>query len=202
MISKPWLRLAVAACAALAPCWPGTAPVALAAPAARPAATVVPDVTGVDQHGKPFRFSRLRGRWVLVFFGYATCPTICPAAMGQLAAVMKTLGPHRARFQLVFVSIDPEVDTPALMNAFLHKFDPGFTGVVYKQADLNTIARHFGVLVPSPEGSARGKSGAPEDSEIQHTGLVYTVDPRGLDRRPPLLPPLELRELMALLKKG
>src|SRR6059058_3118000 len=105
-----------------------------------PAATAFKntDVTGLaygkdfslpDHHGKLRSLADFKGKAVVVFFGYTHCPDVCPTTMAEMAAVMKQLGPDADRVQVLFVTLDPERDTPALLKQYVPAFDPRFIGL-------------------------------------------------------------------------
>ena len=155
-LAAPLLALA----AATAGCHPapaadtadGWAGAALPAPVARP------DFTLTDTEGRPYDFlEETRGKVALLFFGYTHCPDVCPVHMANLAAVLDDLPPRVARewVEVVFVSTDPERDTPERIRAWLDGFHPGFVGLRGTPTEVNAVEDALGLppsLVESGEG--------------------------------------------------
>lgn len=142
-----------------------------------PVASVSTGVGGpfrmTDQNGAARDQRLLEGRWSLVFFGFTACPDICPTTLQTLGAAKTALGPAGAPVQLVLVSVDPERDTPAQLKTYLESgaFVPGVVGLTGTAEQLRSTARAYGAYY------AREGEGA--DYQMQHTSLVYLMDPRG-----------------------
>ena len=109
-----------------------------------------PDFTLLDTSGQPYGFlEETHGKTTLLFFGYTHCPDVCPIHMGNIAAVLKDLGVERRReVEVVFVSTDPERDTPERIRSWLDRFDPAFVGLRGDRALVDSIQRSLG-LPPS-----------------------------------------------------
>jgi len=105
-----------------------------------------------SQQGEKFDTASLRGRVQVLFFGFTHCPDICAPTLQKLVAVMKMLGPDRDRVQVLFVSIDPEHDTPKQLSGFLSKFDSGFVGLTGKKDQVMAIARDHRIYADSSNG--------------------------------------------------
>jgi protein SCO1/2 len=123
----------------------------------------------VDQYGQPFTQARLEGRWSVVFFGFTSCPMICPTTMAMLrdlAGRLKTLEP-RLRPQVILITVDPQTDTPPVIGRYVASFDATFLGLTGSQGALDTVARAFSVAY------GRSTSGT-----IDHSSTIYLVDPR------------------------
>lgn len=140
------------------------------------------DVTGAsfghdfalnDPSGKMRTLADFRGKAVVVFFGYTQCPDVCPTTLAALAAAMKKLGPDADRVQVLFITIDPERDTPALLREYVPAFDPRFLGL-YGDADATArTAKEFKVIyqkVPGP---------TPGSYTMDHSAGSYVFDPKG-----------------------
>lgn len=128
------------------------------------------DFTLTDQTGQAFNTASLRGKVVLLFFGYTHCPDICAPTLTRLAAAMRELGPKARGAQVVFVTVDPAHDTPARLAAFLQRFDPSFIGLTGTLAQVQTVAADYKIYrAPSP-----GHPG-----QFDHTGGVFLKDPQG-----------------------
>ena len=131
------------------------------------------DFALLDQDGKPFKFSDLHGRTVLVFFGFTNCPNVCPPTLQQLRQIQRQLQ-QEAPLTTVFVSVDGERDTPAVMQKYLEPFMPGFVGLTGDPRAVRDIAAQFRAVF---------FKGMPTDSvggyNVEHTSQVYLVDKAG-----------------------
>ncbi|MDR7418132.1 MAG: SCO family protein [Armatimonadota bacterium] len=104
----------------------------------------VPGFALIDQHGQAFTFTDQRGRVVLVFFGYTRCPDVCPFTLATFRDVARQLGPEAARVRFVFVTVDPEQDTPAFLNRYMRLFHPDFVGLTGTPEALKPVYAFFG----------------------------------------------------------
>ena len=132
---------------------------------ARPA-----DFTLTDQHGRPFRLSQYRGRVVVLFFGYAHCPDVCPTTLANLAHARSALGDAGRNVTVAFVTVDPQRDTPAVLRSFVALFDRSFVGLTGTPAQLAPVYRAYHVahrIVPAPASAA--------GYDVSHTSLVYFI---------------------------
>lgn len=131
------------------------------------------DFTLTDQNGTPFSLSEQRGKIVLIFFGYTHCPDVCPITLTEFNRIKKQLGPQAGEVAFVFVTVDPERDTPEHMKAYIDNFDPGFVGLSGSQSDLEPVWRAYGVYQQKQDqGSAAGYL-------VDHTSRMYLVDAQG-----------------------
>lgn len=124
----------------------------------------------VDGRGQPFNADRLAGHWSFVFFGYANCPDICPVTLSTLAETERLLGPGRV--QTVLVSVDPERDSPADLDAYVSAFSSAFVGATGTPAAVRAFAAELGasfIKNPAP--------GSELDYLVDHTGHVAVVAP-------------------------
>lgn len=126
-----------------------------------------------DHHGKQRNLSDFRGKLVVMFFGYTQCPDVCPTTMSEMAAVMKTLGPDSDKVQVIFVTIDPERDTQALLAAYVPNFDPRFLGMYGDAAATAKVAKEFKVFYQK----VPGKNSA--HYTMDHTAGSYVFDTQG-----------------------
>lgn len=134
-----------------------------------------PDFSLRDQHGRPFRLTEERGRAVLLFFGYTSCPDVCPATVSGLKRVRAELGPRAERVRFVFVTVDPERDTPDRVRDFLETAGgKGFLGLTGSREELEKVWKAYSVYVQKEAG--RVEVG---DYSITHTASVFLVDPEG-----------------------
>ena len=164
-ISKAWivaLALLVASCGKAPPNFQGI------------------DVTGADwgrdfslrdPDGQVRKLVDFRGKYVLLFFGYTTCPDVCPTALARALEVRKLLGQKGSMLQVIFVTVDPERDTPALLRDYTSAFDASFLGLYGDSAETASATKEFKVFVEK----------IPTDGTytVNHTALSYIFDPSG-----------------------
>jgi len=125
-----------------------------------------------DQDGKSRSLADFKGKVVVVFFGYTQCPDVCPTTMAELAQVKKSLGKDGERLQGIFVTVDPERDTPAVMKDYLQSFDPhlkGLSGSPEAVAKMIKEYRVYAKKIPLKDG----------DYTMDHTAAVYLLDREG-----------------------
>jgi protein SCO1/2 len=125
-----------------------------------------------DQDGKPISNEDLRGKPFLMFFGFTHCPDVCPTALFEASEVLRALGPDASRTGMLFVSVDPERDTPAVLKDYLSSFDPHLRGVTGTPEQIAAVAKTFRVYyrkVPLEGG----------DYTMDHTAIVYLMDKQG-----------------------
>lgn len=128
----------------------------------------------VDQDGRAVDQSVLRGKWNAVFFGYVSCPDVCPATLQTLAAAQDRLGKRGGDLRTVFVTVDPQRDTPAQMKVYLAQpdFPRGSLGLTGTPAQVAAIARVYRVFYQK----APRKDGG---YDMDHSAAIYLMDPRG-----------------------
>lgn len=136
----------------------------------------VGEFTLLDHNRQTFSTKQLRGKWTFIFFGYTYCPDVCPSTMFMMASVeqglVKKIGKHHGA-QFVFVSVDPERDTPKRLAEYVPNFHKQFIGVSGKPKQIKKITGNFGVayeLLKEP-----GK----KDYLVNHTAAVFLVGPKG-----------------------
>lgn len=128
----------------------------------------------VNQTGQTVDQRVLDGKWSAVFFGFTYCPDICPATLQALSAAVPLLSPREAeKLQIVFVSVDPERDTPAQVKLYLdsQRLPAGAVGLTGSQAQVDTIAKAYRVV--------HEKAGEGADYTMNHSTAVYLMDPKG-----------------------
>jgi protein SCO1/2 len=130
--------------------------------------------TLVDQNGKPFSSDTLKGKPTLIYFGYAFCPDVCPTSLLLMETAIEKLGPDTARkVNLVFITIDPERDTPTLIKGYVENFSPTFIGLTGTEEQIAQAARAYRVYYqkrPSKDGSPY---------LMDHSSIVYVLDRNG-----------------------
>ncbi|HUJ48524.1 MAG TPA: SCO family protein [Rhizomicrobium sp.] len=125
-----------------------------------------------DQNGKPVSDQDMKGRPFLVFFGFTHCPDVCPTTLFDLSQVLQKLGPDADRTGALFITVDPERDTPAVLKDYLSNFDPHLRGLTGDQASINAAIKAYRVYakkVPLDNG----------DYTMDHTAVVYLMDKDG-----------------------
>lgn len=126
-----------------------------------------------DHNGQPRSLADFRGKVVVIFFGYTSCPDVCPTALSKLAEVMKALGPEAEKLQVLFVSVDPERDTAARLKDFVPWFHPSFLGLHGDAAQTKAVSEEFRVF------SARRDVGSQLGYVLDHSSGAYVYDPAG-----------------------
>ncbi len=128
----------------------------------------------VDQNGNPFDLAHEKGKIVLLFFGYTHCPDVCPATMGEFKQIKQNLGGQAKDVEFVFVTIDPERDTPQAIQKFLGIFDPSFIGLTGAQNQLDVVWKTYGVYRQKQPNPAN-----PGNYQMIHSTYVYLIDKQG-----------------------
>jgi protein SCO1/2 len=141
------------------------------APAAT-ASTIGGPFTLVDQDGHTVTNASYHDKWLLIYFGYTHCPDACPTALSDMAEALSGLGPRRAKLQALFITVDPERDTPAVMKDYTAAFDAGIVGLTGSVAQIAQAAKAFHVYY------ARDKSTGP-DYGMAHSSVIYLMGPDG-----------------------
>ena len=126
-----------------------------------------------DQNGTPRTVKDFAGKVVVVFFGYTQCPDVCPTTMAELAQVKKLLGPDGDKFQAIFITVDPERDTPELLKAYMGNFDPIFLALRPPLAELPELAKSFKLYYKKVEGKTPGSY------TMDHSAGSYVYDTQG-----------------------
>ncbi len=126
-----------------------------------------------DPDGQRRRLSDFKGKVTVVFFGYTHCPDVCPTTMLELAAVKKALGSDGARLQGIFITVDPQRDTPALLKAYVDNFDAGFVALRGTPEETMAVAKHFKVFYAKVPGATESSY------TMDHTAGSYVFDIQG-----------------------
>ena len=127
------------------------------------------DLTRAD--GEPFHLSEQRGKIVLLFFGYTSCPDVCPTTMAELKQAMNQLGDQSDRVQVVFISVDPGRDTPELIQKYVQHFNPNFVGLSGPFDELQKIWDEYGIY--------RAQATTDANYSVDHTARLTLVDADG-----------------------
>jgi len=126
-----------------------------------------------DQNGQPRTLADFKGKVTVVFFGYTQCPDACPTTMAELAQVKKLLGKDGERLQGVFVTIDPERDTPQVLKPYMESFDPSFVALRGTPEQTAATAKEFKVFYAKSPGKT------PDSYSVDHTAGSYVFDTQG-----------------------
>ena len=125
-----------------------------------------------DQNGKTITDQDLKGRPSIIFFGFTHCPEVCPTALFDISEVLNRLGPDASKVNALFITVDPERDTPAVLKDYLSSFNPRLVGVGGDADALAAVAKAYRVYykkVPTQDG----------DYTMDHTAIVYLMDKNG-----------------------
>lgn len=128
----------------------------------------LPDATGQMRTMRDFS-----GKVVLVFFGYTQCPDVCPTTLQEVLEVKRQLGSDGERVQAVFVTVDPERDTPQLLQAYMANFDPSFVALHPSPEQLPALLKEFKIYAKKVEGKT------PTSYTMDHSAQTYLYDPQG-----------------------
>ncbi len=140
------------------------------------------DITGADyakgfeltdHNGKVRHLTDFNGKVVLMFFGYTQCPDVCPTTMTEMLEIKKALGADGERLQVLFVTVDPERDTPALLKAYMENFDPSFLALRTTAEKLVELAKDYKIYYKKAEGKT------PTSYSMDHSAGSYLYDPKG-----------------------
>ena len=140
------------------------------------------DVTGADygrtlaltdHTGRPRSLADFRGKAVVLFFGFASCPDVCPTTLADMAQVMRQLGPDAERVQVLFVTLDPERDTQEVLAKYVPAFDARFLGLRGDLEATRAAAKEFKVYFEKRPGETPGSY------SVDHSAQSYVIDPQG-----------------------
>ena len=140
------------------------------------------DITGADyardfqltdHNGQPRSMKDFKGKIVVMFFGFTQCPDVCPTSMTELAQVKQLLGKDGDKLQGLFVTVDPERDTPELLKAYMANFDPSFLALRGTPAQLAAMAKDYKVFYKKVEGKT------PTSYTMDHSAASYVYDTQG-----------------------
>jgi protein SCO1/2 len=126
----------------------------------------------IDQNGKAVSDADLKGKWQLVFFGYTHCPDACPTALNEMALALEQLGEKRGEVEIVFITVDPDRDTPEVMKSYVQSFDApiiALTGSPEAVAQAAKAYRVYYAKHPRADG----------DYDMDHSAVIYVMNPEG-----------------------
>ena len=129
----------------------------------------------VDTGGRVVTDRDFRGRWMLVYFGYTSCPDVCPLTLHDMAEALDRLGPRAGRVQPVFITVDPQRDTPAVLRTYAASIDPRLVALTGSESAIGTTLRAFQV-----QREVRHLAGRPHDDYlVDHTSVLFLIGPDG-----------------------
>lgn len=144
-----------------------------------PIARNISDFSLMNHLAQPFTTQSLKGKWTFMFFGFTSCPEICPATMTNLAKLYQLLEQRHARIlpQVALVSVDPERDTPEQMKKYISSFNTKFVGVTGNQNAIDRLANEVGVAYMKVAKQTGSDDSA--DYDIEHSGTLMLFNPEG-----------------------
>jgi protein SCO1/2 len=157
----------------------GLIPAAVPILGALPAHATVPATVGgpfslTAPNGTTVTDKSFRGKWMLVFFGYTSCPFTCPTTLSEIALALDALGSEAERVQPVFITVDPEHDTPAVMGQYTGAIDRRIVGLTGSSEQIGAVSLAYGAY------SALHRTGTgPQDYVVDHSTYIYLMDPHG-----------------------
>ena len=126
----------------------------------------------VDQNGKTVTDGDLKGKWSLVYFGYTHCPDACPTALNDIAIALDELGPQRGAVRPVFITVDPERDTPEVLKSYVTSFDAPILALTGSPEQIAQAAKGYRVYYAKhPEADG--------NYSMDHSSVIYVMDPEG-----------------------
>jgi protein SCO1 len=126
----------------------------------------------IDQNGKPFTDADLRGKWNLVFFGYTHCPDVCPTTLNDLSLALEQLGAKEKDVGIVFISVDPDRDTPAVLKSYVDSFGGPIEALTGPADAVAQAAQDYKVYYAKHPRDDGGY-------DMDHSALIYVMDPEG-----------------------
>jgi protein SCO1 len=126
----------------------------------------------IDQNGKPVSDADLKGKWQLVFFGYTHCPDTCPTALNEISLALDQLGKKRQDVEVVFITVDPERDTPDVLKSYVQSFDAPIIALTGSPEAVKQAAKAYRVFYakhPRQDG----------DYDMDHSAVIYVMNPEG-----------------------
>ena len=124
--------------------------------------------------GQTVSDASFRGKWLLVYFGYTYCPDVCPTTLNDIAEALEKLGPLADRITPLFITVDPERDTPDVLGRYVKSFDPRIVGLTGTPEQIADVAREYRVYFKK---RPTGKN--PDDYLMDHSSILYVMDPEG-----------------------
>jgi protein SCO1 len=139
---------------------------------AYPDAPAAPEIALTDHHGEARSLSDFRGRTALVFFGFTNCPDVCPLTLAKLQRILHESELTREEVAVLFVSVDPETDTPAVMRSYAEGVGPNIVGLTGTREEIDRVMAAYGVFAEQMAGHHGGQA-------LAHTPLAFGIDAQG-----------------------
>ena len=130
--------------------------------------------TLVSTNGESVTDQSFHGKWVLIFFGYTSCPDLCPTALTNVSVALEKFGSDAGRIQPLFITVDPQRDTRDVMANYLKSFDARILGLTGTQAQIDGVTREYRVYVALDKSERGG-----DDYLVSHSAYLYLMDPSG-----------------------
>ncbi len=140
----------------------------------------VNDFSLINQDGKKVKFSDFKGKYLLVFFGYTYCPDVCPTSMLRISDVLDELGDYKKHVKVLFISVDPERDTPEALKKFISFYDKTgkyIVGLTGKPEEIKKVAKQFKAFYQKVPVKNKEVGYL-----VDHSAYIYLVDPKGIIR--------------------
>ena len=156
--------------------------------------------TLIDHDNAQFNLASLKGNWTFLFFGYTHCPDVCPLAMQVMRKVWQAPELKAAtekNLKMIFVSVDPDRDTPSILKSYAQYYNPAFKGITGNPDEIDKLTRQIGILYGFDEPNENG------DYNVSHSGQIILIDPSGNIRAvfsPPLSPASIVKDFVAIQK--
>lgn len=127
-----------------------------------------------DQQGQAFTLDQLKDKWSFVFFGYTSCPDVCPTTLAEMVNIADMLAKEKQdnNIQFIFVSVDPERDTVKILKDYMGYFSPAFIGLTGRQSDIDALTQQLNIL------TIRKPSESPDSYQINHASSIMLIDPK------------------------
>lgn len=146
----------------------------------QPAPQVTRSLTGtmggpftlVASDGRTVTDQTFRGKWMLIYFGYTSCPDACPTALNNIGVALDRMGSEAASLQPTFITVDPKRDTPEVLAEYLKSFDPHIVGLSGSEEQIAAVVKEYHVYVEIPSGGGK-------DYIVNHSSFYYLINPEG-----------------------
>ena len=130
-----------------------------------------------DQNGQTRSDTDFRGKYMLIYFGYSFCPDVCPTTLAVMSEALSKMGPDAKRIVPVFITTDPERDTPKVLKDYMDAFGPEFVGLTGSVADIRAVEKKFRVY--AKKQPLESQNAKPAGYGVDHSNVLYRVGPDG-----------------------
>ncbi len=130
--------------------------------------------TLVSTNGESVTDQSFHGKWLLIFFGYTSCPDLCPTALANVSVALEKFGPDTSQLQPLFITVDPQRDTRDVMANYLKSFDGRILGLTGTQAQIDSVTKNYRVYVQLDKSERGG-----DDYLVSHSAYLYLMGPKG-----------------------